>query len=480
MALDRKAAKVGTSAQSEMTAKEVEKIRYKALHGGPGTMVEEDRPYREFDDGKIRVWGYTYDSEAVKQIRTVASQGRVDRVALMADNHLGYSMPIGGVAAYREMVSPSGVGYDIGCGVYSVRTNVRFEDIAPDIERIGDEIFKQISFGIGRKNPTPVDHELFDSETWQRVPYLTQPLQTKKARFTLRDRAYEQLGTVGSGNHYCDLLVEPETGLIWIATHFGSRGFGHGIASGFLNLAAGREFSAHATEGESMHALPTLLPLTREAASIITPIDQDFGLAVETGQQYKEAMELAGQYAYAGREFVVGQVLKIIGAEADKHVHNHHNFAWTEEIDGEQFEVVRKGATPAYPGQMGFIGGSMGDISVVVSGVDDEGAAKALHSTVHGAGRIMSRSRAKGNRKGTRKGEISAEMMFGALANFRKESGLPLVLRGGGVDESPFVYRQLQSVLDAHVATGTIRVDHTLVPVTVCMAGEDIVDPFKD
>ena len=125
-------------------------------------MVEDDQPYREFEDGRLRVFGYSYDVQAVQQIATVSGHGWVSAAALMADNHLGYSMPIGGVAAYREMTSPSGVGYDIGCGVMAVRTDVAYADIADDLGRLADEITGRISFGIGRKNPTPVDHALFD------------------------------------------------------------------------------------------------------------------------------------------------------------------------------------------------------------------------------------------------------------------------------------------------------------------------------
>ena len=116
------------------------------------SMVEDDQPYREFEDGRLRVFGYSYDVQAVQQIATVSGHGWVSAAALMADNHLGYSMPIGGVAAYREMTSPSGVGYDIGCGVMAVRTDVAYADIADDLGRLADEIAGRISFGIGRKN----------------------------------------------------------------------------------------------------------------------------------------------------------------------------------------------------------------------------------------------------------------------------------------------------------------------------------------
>ena len=441
-------------------------------------MVVEQQPYREFSDGRVRVYGYSYDPQAVAQITTVAEHGWVTEAALMADNHLGYSMPIGGVAAYREMVSPSGVGYDIGCGVMAVRTSLTFDDVRADLPRLADEIASRISFGVGRKNPTPVEHPLFDSPTWANIPELTEQVSNRKGPWSLRSRAEEQLGTVGSGNHYVDLLVEPADGSVWIACHFGSRGFGHGVATGFLNLAAGRDFHAGQITGESMHAVPSLLPLTEDAAQELGAADAVW--SVEVGRRYQAAMELAGEYAYAGREHVIGEVLSILEAQRLDTVHNHHNYAWNEQHSGQTVHVVRKGATPAFPGQAGFIGGSMGDWAVVVEGIDSPLAERTLRSTVHGAGRVMSRSRAKGNRKGTRPGIITRDMMRDRLDQFRHETGYPLEVRGGDVEESPFVYRKLDDVVRAHEETQTIRVVHRMLPIAVCMAGTDVWDPFKD
>jgi tRNA-splicing ligase RtcB len=442
------------------------------------TTIRDGRPYRELADGRIRVFGYSYDSVAVSQLTTVAGHGWVSDAALMADNHVGYSMPIGGVAGYRDMVSPSGVGYDIGCGVMAVRTPLRLDDIRADLGLLADQIATRISFGIGRKSATRVDHELFDSPIWAEVPELTQTVAGRRANWSLRTRAEQQLGTVGSGNHYVDLLVEPDDESVWVACHFGSRGFGHGVATGFLNLAAGREFFAQMPGGESMHAAPSLLPLTADAAVELGSAPQDAEARAEVGRRYERAMSLAGAYAYAGREHVIGEVLGLLGTTAAETVHNHHNYSFLEEHGGESLHVVRKGATPAFPGQAGFIGGSMGDWAVVVEGVDSELARRTLRSTVHGAGRVMSRSKAKGNRKGTRKGLITRQMMAARLHEFRAETGSPLEVRGGDVDESPFVYRKLEDVVRAHEETGTIRVTHRLLPVVVVMAGADVVDPF--
>lgn len=401
----------------------------------------------------IPVWG-EHDAATLAQIQRCAGDSEAAAAALMADGHKGYSMPIGGVVGYRNAISPSGVGYDISCGIKGVRTDIRADDLKPNIAAVMDAIARTVVFGVGQSIDAASDHELFDDPTWRDLREVGK----------LKQLAQGQLGTVGSGNHFVDLF-EDEEGWVWIGVHFGSRGFGHRTASGFLNLAAGRAFDAKAP-GEHMDQPATVL-----------------SLSTDLGQAYWQAMTLAGRYAYAGRDFVVDQVLGILGAQATETVHNHHNFAWREQHNGEELIVVRKGATPAQPGQRGFIGGSMGDISVVVEGVDGDEARAALYSTVHGAGRVMSRTQAAGKRRWTkingrrvqeilRPGAVSYDMMEEWL---RREG---VVLRGAGTDESPHVYRRLPDVLAAHA--GSIRILHTLKPLGVAMAGDDVFDPYKD
>ena len=393
----------------------------------------------------IPVWGQ-HDEGTLSQIQRCATDPRVAAAALMADGHRGYSIPIGGVVAYRNAISPNAVGFDISCGLKAAKTNLREEEVRPEIGRIMDAMPGTVVFGLGRSSGLAADHPLFDDPTWKAI----RPL------FKLQQMARQQLGTVGSGNHFVDIFAD-EAGWIWVGAHFGSRGFGHRTCTGFLNLAAGRAFDDKAP-GEHMDQPATVL-------SLDTPL----------GQDYFQAMTLAGRYAYAGRDFVVNQVLGILGAQAVDEVHNHHNFAWREVHDGEEMIVVRKGATPAWPGQRGFIGGSMGDVSVIVEGVDGEESAAALYSTVHGAGRVMSRTQAAGKRrKGqvVKPGAVSREMMLDWL---RREG---VELRGAGTDESPHVYRRLPEVLAHHA--GTIRILHTLRPLGVAMAGDDVWDPYKD
>jgi tRNA-splicing ligase RtcB len=403
---------------------------------------------------KFAIFG-THEPQTIAQLEGVAS--RAERAALMADGHLGYVMPIGGVAAYREQVSVVGVGFDIACGNAAIRTDLTqagSPDLLNRLGEIADAIQDDISFGIGRKNRSddaPVDHPLFDSVAWDALP--------NHARNELRSKARKQLGTVGSGNHYVDVFVD-EADAIWVGVHFGSRGLGHTIASGFLAMSQGEKWGTRVPEREALLSLDKPM-----------------------GQDYWALMTLAGEYAYAGREWVARKVVSLLGGRELELVHNHHNFAWREEHDGEEVVVIRKGATPAFPGQKGFIGGSMGDDAVIVQGTQTENdqlaelQRKALYSTVHGAGRVMSRAAAAGkiNRrtgKVIKPGAVSPRMM----EDWVKEKGV--ILRGGGLDESPHVYRRLPDVLAAQ--KGTIEVLHTLRPLIVVMAGADLFDPYKD
>ena len=386
-----------------------------------------------------------HDENTLRQFNKCLQTGNVVGGVLCADGHYGYSQPVGGVVVYEGQISPSGVGYDIACGNKAVRTNLKHEDIKKDISTIMDEIAAEIPFGIGKKNKHPVDHDIFDDPDWDVFIEIG-----RHEHDQLKSLAREQLGTVGAGNHYVDILIDEKTDDVWIGNHFGSRGLGHRTATGFLNLAKGLGFSDRAPQ-ESMEVEPTVLDLDSEL-----------------GELYYRAMTLAGRYAYAGRDIVINQVLDILGAKAEFEVHNHHNYAWKEIHNGKEYIVVRKGATPAAPGQLGFVGGSMGDISVILQGVDSEKSRQAFYSTIHGAGRIMSRTKAAGRMNWrTRKrtgGAISPEQMHKAVRDFGVE------LRGGGTDESPFVYRKLQEVLDAHA--GTIEVLHVLRPIGVVMASD--------
>jgi tRNA-splicing ligase RtcB len=385
----------------------------------------------------IPIWGEPIDESALSQIKNCARSA--DAAAMMADHHKGYAVPIGGVVAYVDRISPSGVGFDIACGNKAVLLDIPATEIRANIRRIMDDIWHNLSFGIGLKNKQRVDHELFDDPAWS-LPAVK----------NLKDLARGQLGTIGSGNHYVDLF-EDEQGRAWIGVHFGSRGLGHKTATYFLNAGGAKD---------GMDVDPLVLSVRSNL-----------------GTDYLACMKLAGRYAYAGRDWVCSEVARMLGANILEEVHNHHNFAWRETHNGQEMWVVRKGATPAFPGQRGFVGGSMGDISVILEGIESDEAKYSLYSTVHGAGRVMSRTAARGkvNRKTGRvikEGAVSAEMMLDWVR------GQGVELRGAGTDESPHCYKRLPEVLEFH--SPTIRILHTLKPIGVAMAGEHEVDPYKD
>lgn len=439
----------------------------------------------------VAVFGQ-HDEATLAQLRDVTSRAAYG--AIMADGHLGFVMPIGGVVAYRNKVSVAGVGFDIACGNAAIRTDMHIGDILPgatveDIAQnpyrirgsrllndLADKIHDTISFGIGRKNnadDAPVDHALFQDPAWWLIPN-TGP--HRAGRDELMDKARRQLGTVGSGNHYVDVFMD-ERGDLWVGVHFGSRGLGHTIATTFMALSQGKSWWER-PDGEPEALLD---------------------LGTQLGTDYWALMSLAGRYAYVGREWVARKVVSLLGAREHELVHNHHNFAWKEEHNiGQGFEtlvVVRKGATPAFPGQQGFVGGSMGDNAVILEGTRKNRSAfiepaeendyleiqdlqrAALFSTVHGAGRVMSRTAAAGKRH-RKTGRLITP---GRITPADMNDWLDLqgvILRGGGLDEAPQAYRRLPDVLKAQGPT--VDIVHTLRPLIVVMAGADVYDPFKD
>jgi tRNA-splicing ligase RtcB len=388
----------------------------------------------------IPVWGDPQPN-AVEQMKNALKSG--GEGALMADHHLGYSVPVGGVIAYSDKVSPSGVGFDIACGNKAVLTDAKLSDIRRDIKPIMDDIFRSISFGVGRVNNEKVDHELFESSVWKLESVADQ-----------KQKAEAQLGTVGSGNHYVDIFHD-EQERIWIGVHFGSRGLGHHIASHYIKAGGGKDGI--------------------DVAPVIMDVDSELGI------EYLRAMGLAGKFAYAGRDWVCERVVRIIGANILDEVHNHHNFTWLENhgsnLDPKMLWITRKGATPAFPRQRGFVGGTMFENAVILEGVETWTESKlSFHSTVHGAGRVLSRSQAAGSRKARRKGLgggcVTPEMM----KDWQNQAGVEL--RGGDVDESPHCYKRLNDVLLAHA--NTVKILNVLTPIGVAMAGRNEYDPYKD
>jgi tRNA-splicing ligase RtcB len=390
------------------------------------TAAELPPQARQFQNSPLKIFGQ-HDEATVAQMRNCMAVGNVVAGVICADGHLGYAQPVGGVIAYEKQISISGVGFDIGCGNMAVRLDTPYSAIEDKVGAIIKDVSRVISFGVGRTNEERVEHDLFDDgDAWK---------ESDMAAY--RQKAVTQLGTVGAGNHYVDLMRD-EDGFVWIGVHFGSRGLGHTSATRYLKAAGGKD---------GMNVPPAV-------------IDE----ASELGRRYIAAMQLAGRYSYAGREWVIERVRKIIGGAVTDMVHNHHNYAWRERHGDRDLWVVRKGATPAFPGQRGFVGGSMGDDAVIIEGVDSPEAKASMYSSIHGAGRLFGRKEAK--RRFTR-----AEM-----DDWLQRRGVTLI--GADLDESPMAYRRLPEVLAQHA--GSVRVMHTLRPFAVAMAGEGEFDPFKD
>ncbi|MGH6869341.1 MAG: RtcB family protein, partial [Methylocella sp.] len=374
----------------------------------------------------LKIFG-NHDESTVTQMRNCMAAGNVVAGVICADGHLGYAQPVGGVIAYEKQISISGVGFDIGCGNMAVCLDTPYGAIQNQAAAIIKDVSRVISFGVGRANEERVEHKLFDdTDAWREADMEA-----------YRQKAQAQLGTVGSGNHYVDLMCG-EDGFVWIGVHFGSRGLGHTSAVRYLKAAGGKA---------GINVPPAV-------------IDEHS----ELGHRYIAAMELAGRYSYAGREWVIERVRKLIGGTVTDMVHNHHNYAWRERHDEKDLWVVRKGATPAFPGQRGFVGGSMGDDAAIVEGIESHEARAALYSTVHGAGRLFGRKEAK------------RRFARDEMDKWLQERGVILI--GADLDESPMAYRRLPDVLAKH--SGSIKVLHTLRPFAVAMAGSGEFDPFKD
>lgn len=420
---------------------------------------------------------------------------------LCADNHLGYGQPVGGAVAYEQHISVAGVGYDIGCGNKAVRTDLMVADVEGDIAPIMDEIFSEISFGVGMKNGVKVDHPVL--EAIEQAHFEGQREMAETAR--------KQLGTVGGGNHYVDLFADDD-GFLWVGVHFGSRGFGWNTCEGFRAMSHGLPFSRKEREDKGLKV--------PGEDSLAPPLV--FDIASPMGQAYIEAMNLAGAYAFAGRDVVVDKVVELLGTRITREVHNHHNFAWKEEHFGKMWWVCRKGCTPAFPGQEGFVGASMAEDAVILEGREGFTSKMALYSTVHGAGRAMSRTKAAGKMKTVREcsardcnfratpGEYRVAREKAGVAQHERFSMCPehpdgkmkkrrgriepgvidwpaalkeleargIVLRGGDAEEAPLAYKRLTEVLAYQGST--IEVTGNLRLLGVAMAPSETPDPYKD
>jgi tRNA-splicing ligase RtcB (3'-phosphate/5'-hydroxy nucleic acid ligase) len=354
-----------------------------------------------------KIWGENLEEKAVQQLIVSCDLPISKQAALMPDAHLGYGLPIGGVLATKNAVIPYAVGVDIAC-----RMKMTVLDIPPDIidtnpERLIDAINKETYFGVGGSFHSKRQHDVMD-EDWSVSPV------TKNGK----DKAWSQLGTSGGGNHFLDIgiltLDKSELGLsagsyLAILTHSGSRGIGAAVCSHYFKLAK---------------KLNTDIPDELKNLSWLS-------LDSEEGNEYWEAMNLMGNYASANHACIHRHMVENLGCEVLASIENHHNFAWKEKHDGEETIVHRKGATPAHLGELGIIPGSMATPGYVVRGLGNK---ESLNSASHGAGRKMSRTKAK---------EI---LSWNDTKKLLAENKITLL--SAGLDESPGSYKDIDEVMN--------------------------------
>ena len=361
---------------------------------------------------KYRQWGEGLEHEAVMQMEKACLLPVAVAGALMPDAHVGYGLPIGGVLATENTVIPYAVGVDIACRMKMTVLDIPARALEWHQDRLTRAIEAETRFGVGASFKNRRQHEVLDAD-WAVSPVTKQN----------KDRAWSQLGTSGSGNHFVEFGLFTAHGEIHglapgtyvaLLSHSGSRGTGAAVCDHYSKIA----FSQFPDLPSELKRLAWL------------------SLDSEEGQEYWAAMELRGRYAAANHALIHKHVAANLGAEVLLDLENHHNFAWKERhvINGVEKEVIvhRKGATPAGQGVLGIIPGSMASPGFVVSG---KGNPESLNSASHGAGRVMSRTQA------------SKTFEWKKVNAFLREKGVTLI--SAGLDEVPMVYKNIHEVMAA-------------------------------
>jgi tRNA-splicing ligase RtcB len=359
-----------------------------------------------------RQWGEGLEHEAVMQMEKACLLPVSVAGALMPDAHVGYGLPIGGVLATDNAVIPYAVGVDIACRMKMTVLDLPLRDLERKQDRLTHAIEAETRFGIGANFQKRRAHDVLDLD-WSVSP-VTRANQ---------DRAWSQLGTSGSGNHFVEfgaftaneaILGLPPGEYVALLSHSGSRGTGAAVCDHYSKIA----FSQFPDLPSELKRLAWL------------------SLDSTEGREYWAAMELMGRYAAANHACIHRHLAANLGAEVLLDLENHHNFAWKERhrIDGVEREVIvhRKGATPASAGVLGIIPGSMASPGFVVRG---RGQAASLNSASHGAGRVMSRTQAL------------KQFDWKAVNRLLRERGVTLI--SAGLDEVPMVYKDIHQVMAA-------------------------------
>ncbi len=371
--------------------------------------IVEDRQLPDIKQVDYRTWGDEgIEPAAHGQMRQACSVPVATAGALMPDAHVGYGLPIGGVLACDNAVIPYAVGVDIACRMKLSVLDLPTHSLDRKFNLFKESIEKGTRFGVGVQYDRPKSHAVMDHD-WS----------VSKITRERKDKAWKQLGTSGSGNHFVDVGVlelphrDDELHLdagqyVALLSHSGSRGVGAAVCSVYSAIAQSR---LHGKYEQFKH---------------LAWLDLD----TEAGQEYWAAMNLMGDYAAANHDVIHKMITKQLGAAIIAGIENHHNFAWKEVHGGKEVIVHRKGATPAGAGVLGVIPGSMDAPAFVVRG---KGAADSLCSAAHGAGRLMSRKKAR---------DI---YNFKAVRNDLKARGVRVL--SAGADESPGVYKNILDVM---------------------------------
>ena len=360
---------------------------------------------------QFNVFGQEHiEQSAMHQMYTAAKLPVAVAGALMPDAHHGYGLPIGGVLATENAVIPYGVGVDIGCRMCLSIYDIDPKELVQKESFFARELGEATLFGSGAQFQRSENHEVMDNELFFQLPLLK----------GLHTRAWKQLGSSGSGNHFVEFgvveIAEKDEVLgvapgnyLGLLSHSGSRALGANIANHYTKLAI------------SKRRLP------QDAKNLAW-----LNLDEEEGMEYWLAMNLAGDYASACHHVIHNKIAKQLGRKPMKMVENHHNFAWKEKWEGRDVIVHRKGATPAGKDVLGIIPGSMTATGFIVKG---KGEAASVNSASHGAGRLMSRSKAM------------QSITHNALKDELKKHGVRLL--GGGLDEAPFAYKDINVVMQS-------------------------------
>jgi tRNA-splicing ligase RtcB (3'-phosphate/5'-hydroxy nucleic acid ligase) len=347
---------------------------------------------------------------ALHQMYTAAKLPISVAGALMPDAHHGYGLPIGGVLATKNAVIPYGVGVDIGCRMCLSIFDIDVKDLVQRESFFVRELGEATLFGSGAQFKQAENHEVMESNLFNEIELLK----------GLHGRAWRQLGSSGSGNHFVefgivdiaekDEVLGVEAGTyVGLLSHSGSRALGANIANHYTKIAKEKR----------------RLPEEAKNLAWLTLNEQE-------GIEYWLAMNLAGDYASACHHIIHQKIAKQLGRKPIKMVENHHNFAWKEMYNGEEVIVHRKGATPAGKGVLGIIPGSMSANGFIVKG---RGEVASVNSASHGAGRQMSRSKAL------------QSITQNALKEELQKHQVKLL--GGGLDEAPFAYKDINLVMQS-------------------------------